>query len=285
MKLSFKQPNETLYKQKLKALGVTDYTFGESMFPTIVKPEYYPLWEAYILTVSANELYMLGTTKAQGTYFAVLGFISHLQNIATGTLTKNLDVTKASLPSLDIWVKPINKSVEGFMKRHGLSGDLKVSRTLSKAVKPDYSPLIHSYVGFTLEKDYVLIPRSPTVMGITYNESKIRVQKESMSRILASLQGYLYTGSVPEELLGDKANFKDKSLYVYKGIHTTRQMPEYQWYRFNSKKTEGLTILIARAEQDVILLRVKAYIPAIIFGGTNSKQKLIKDMDKYLKYI
>ena len=284
MKITLTRPKPVDVVKELNNLGVskTDRSKPPSatMFPQVVNLDYHDVWEQFISTQTAQDLYIQGDFPEHGLYLVCCGFISYMENQASSAYdTSKFNLLQNSKRSLNHKLIGFKQDLDMFLKRKNVNRMLSIYKDDIEILSPDVNNFVSATIDIKAQVTLFMIPRKKFSMKKT--DFGTKAEKTALDPILYSLKNYLYRNELPKQMQGKKRNLNSNlSRTRYPTESEVLKKPNHQWARID---TDGIHLLAHRAGRDMLALRFVLDIPIIFFGGSLRHVDAIKEIKKVIK--
>lgn len=223
-------------------------------FPSVVHPDYTPVWKEFIKTQVVKEIYNKYSREA-APYYACIAFISHIKSIDPKAVRPKPDFLKAA----DLFdLKSPSKKLKDFITRKRLVDGLRQHS--------------HKREVLSYNHDFIRSIVDPEIKGtVEYKTTSKRPLDYYMSFLVPTV-----FSQVPDELRskvkGKTKNFKPASEIANSNQGFVTLLSE-----------NGLSLEIARAKYNTLVLRYSLDIPGILPYGDSDKSMAINLLDKRAK--
>lgn len=241
--------NNPIYKKFKKILKL-----DKLGMPTIVKPEYYPLWDAFIKTLVAKSIKSVYKDPMQAQVVTAALFISHLHTLKSNPTSSSPPYRpeEFSILLLKYFATTFPKLLGPTLKKMLFNKLLFGNRFVR--VTSGYNKFLNSHI----------YPNVTVVQMLTVNGN--------LDQALSAIKHYSKL---------DPSKLKTSNFKVAAKNLTT--LPIYNWTYFTT--ISGIKFFLYRYDKNVLALRLEFDLPFILTQGNEPKRVMELRIIKMLKNI
>lgn len=287
MKITYTKPNKISILRELDSLGVPvdvrNDPISPDHFPSIVKDEYIGVWDKFITTQAAKDLYALGTMPLHGNFNVVVGFISYIKNITTSALHGRYNLAKVSRSNLTSSLHDIKNALPQLLRLRRIDKKTFSLDEIDIQIADDFNPFVSAYTSVEATVFLTYSPRRKRVSLKTVGGSQM--VPNSLDTLFYTLRDYMFKGSkLPRQMQGTKKiNGTGKIKYKYTDLHTVKRIRSAMWHLFDA--VGNLTVYSHRSGENTFTLKFTLDVPTIYFGGEKRKSELESELILNLESI
>lgn len=284
MKVTLTRPKPIDVVKELNLLGVskTNRTHfpDVTMFPQVISLDYQDVWEQFLTTQVSRDLYTLGDFPEHGLYLVCCGFISYLENQASGIYTSNaFNLLQNSKRELAARMVGFKNDLDLYLKRKNVQRNLYPYKEDIQIVDTEVNNFINANVDFKVQITLFMVPRKK--FSLKQTDFGPKAERTALDPILYSLKNYLYRNELPKQLKGKKRNLNQNlSRTRYLTEAEVLKIPNHKWARLD---TNDVHLLAYRAGADMLALRFVIDVPIVFFGGSLRQRDVLAEIKKVIK--
>lgn len=278
MRVVFNRPSKISVLQELDSLGYPvsyrNVPFSEDSFPSAFETQYVELWDKFIKTQTAKDLFNQGHDVLVGNLNVTLGFLSYMLLFVSKPTDVDYNLTRVSNLNIVNSIQDIKAKLPRWLKSRRITENF-IPTDIDIQVKDTYNDFIS-----------VFNPISASVF-ITYSPKKRRkLQKtdfgvksveNSLDPILYSIRQYLFKGNVPKQLKGQTkilGGNRKKTKYPELSLVKKRQVS--MWHLMDA--VGNMNIFAHRSGENTFTIKFTLDIPAIYYCGSKPKHQVMQEI-------
>ena len=286
MKLTYNRPPKVSVLRELDSLGYPmedrNRPFNQDSFPSIVQPELVDLWDKFIGTRTANDLFNLGIDALNGNLNTVLGFISYLHLHIAEPLTSRYSLQKVSDINIRSALHELKRILPQWLKSRRIDKSFVLS-DVDIQVADGYNDFISAYVDVSVSIFLTFRPKKRK--KLSRSEIGTKLVDNSLDPMLFERQRYMFKGKVPKQLLGNSKNLgmNDKKKVNYPLLETVKKKKTTLWHLMDA--VGNVKIFAHRSGKDTFTIKLTLDTPAIHYCGSENKFKAKKRIETLIGSI
>lgn len=286
MKLTYNRPPKVSVLRELDSLGYPmedrNRPFNQDSFPSIVQPELVDLWDKFIETRTANDLFNLGIDALNGNLNTILGFISYLHLHISEPLTSKYSLQKVSDINVRSALHELKRILPQWLKSRRIDKSFTVS-DVDVQVADNYNEFIGAYVDVSASVYLTFKPKKRK--KLSRSEIGTKLVDNTLDPMLFERQRYMFKGKVPKQLVGKskKLGTTQKKKVDYPSLETVKKKKTTLWHLMDA--VGNVKIFAHRSGEDSFTLKLTLDTPAIYYCGSETKFKAKKRIETLISSI
>lgn len=286
MKLTYNRPPKVSVLRELDSLGfpLEDRTrpFTQDSFPHAVKPELVDLWDKFIETRVAQDLFNLGIDTLNGNLNAVLGFISYLHLHIAEPLESPYSLRKVSETNIRSALHELKRILPQWLRTRRIDKSFEL-KEIDVQMEDNYNDFIGAYVDVSAAIFLTFSPKKKT--KLSRSEIGTKLVKNRLDPMLFERQRYMFKGKVPQQLLGKSRNLGDngKKKVRYLDLQTVKKKKTTMWHLMDA--VGNVKLFAHRSGEDTFTIKLTVDTPAIYYCGSENKFKIKTQIEQLISSI